>query len=170
MITSTDSRFDSIVEAYTDPLHAEQEAHEETRERLAEALLELERLREHASCDGCKDGISTRICTISHMIIHRGPDHSYPCTRTSEHADPISALLSAVRRLGSPAMVFVHRIARNPVTVSIHVDTDEQLQQLADTLRLSAVSAHRGEHSEWTEASRTTDTANVTVYGPQRRV
>lgn len=131
MITSTDSRFDSIVEAYTDPLHAEREQHEETRERLAEALLELESIRA---------------------------------------ADPISALLSATRRLGSPAMVFVHRIARNPVTVSIHVDTDEQLQQLADTLRLSAVSAHRGVHSEWTEASRTTDAANVTVYGPQRRV
>lgn len=128
---STDSRFDSIVEAYTstDALHREIEAHEETRERLAEALLELE-----------------------------------------SRPDPIAALLSDVRRLGSPAMVFVHRIARNPVTVSIHVDTDEQLQQLADTLRLSAVSAHRGEHSEWTEASRTTDAANVTVYGPQRRV
>lgn len=131
---STDSRFDSIVDAYTstDALHREIESHEETRALLAEALLELERLR--------------------------------------AEADPISALLSAARRLGSPAMVFVHRIARNPVTVSIHVDTDEQLRQLADTLRLSAVSAHRGEHSEWTEASRTTDAANVTVYGPQRRV
>ena len=131
MITSTDSRFDSIVEAYTDPLHAEREQHEETRALLAEALLEIESLRA---------------------------------------ADPISALLSDVRRLGSPAMVFVHRIARHPVTVSIHVDTDEQLRQLADRLRLSAVSAHRGEHSEWTEASRTTEQANVTVYGPQRRV
>lgn len=118
-------------EAYTDPLHAEREQHEETRERLAEALLELESLRA---------------------------------------ADPIVALLSAVRRFGQPAMVFVHRCANEPVTVSIHVDTEQELQQLADALRLSQVSAHRGVHSEWTEASRTTDAANVTVYGPQRRV
>lgn len=30
-------------------------------------------------CAGCRDGHPTRLCTISYVVIHRGPDMSYPC-------------------------------------------------------------------------------------------
>ena len=34
----------------------------------------------HPTCCGCAEGRPTRLCTVSGLPVHRGPDASYYCT------------------------------------------------------------------------------------------